>query len=95
MGGVKDVSQHGSQLRAGYTLVFIEVEHSEEEHAAIVEGAVQHHCQATHKLLKADLAILYRWGEVIYTVDIMMEFWTVLDPHRREYTFREWSGFRD
>ena len=92
MGGMKDMSQHGSQLRAGYTLVLIEVEHSEEEHAAIVEGAVQHHCQATYKLLKADLAILYRRGEV---VDIMMEFWTALDAHRREYTFREWSGFRD
>ena len=58
VGGVKDVCQHGSQLRAGYTLVLVEVEHSEEEHAAIVEGAMQHDSQATHKLLKADLAIL-------------------------------------
>ena len=40
VGRVKDVGQHGSQLRAGYTLVFVEVEHSEEKHAAVMEGAM-------------------------------------------------------
>ena len=40
VGGVKDVCQHRSQFRPGYTLVFVQVEHSEEEHAAIVERAV-------------------------------------------------------
>ena len=58
VGGVKDVGQHGRQLCAGYTLVFVQVEHSEEKHAAVVEGAVQHDCKAAHKFLKADLPIL-------------------------------------
>ena len=40
VGGVKDVGQHGRQLRAGYTLVFVQVEHSEEKHAAVMEGTV-------------------------------------------------------
>ena len=45
VGGVKDVGQHGSQLRTRYALVFIQVEDSEEKHTAIVEGAMEDHCQ--------------------------------------------------
>ena len=58
VGGVKDVGQHGSQFRTRYTLVFVEVEDSKEKHTAIMEGAMEYHCQATHKLFKTDLTIL-------------------------------------
>ena len=63
--GVEDGREHGGELGPAHALVPAQVEDAEEEAALVGEGAVQHHRQTTHKLLKADLSVLWagQWRE--------------------------------